>query len=66
MHIYRGEGGFLRQEPTANRGKYLKLREGMLMPRESSKEGQNLQPLYTLTRKITSNSHLLVYIKENG
>jgi hypothetical protein len=39
------EGQFLREEPTENKGKSLKFREGARMPTVSSEEGQNLYPL---------------------
>jgi hypothetical protein len=45
------EGQLLREEPRANRGKSLKLREGMRMPTIAYRERKrkNLHPLQALT-----------------
>jgi hypothetical protein len=47
------EGQVVREEPTVNKGKSLKFPEGTRLPTVSGKEGQNLKPLQTLTRKCT-------------
>jgi hypothetical protein len=39
------QGKLLRKEPTVNKEKFLKFREGMRMSTISSKEGQNFYPL---------------------
>jgi hypothetical protein len=51
----------LREEPTINKGKFLKFRMGMRISTVSSKEGQHLKPLLILTGKITSKWWLLVH-----
>jgi hypothetical protein len=38
------EGQFLREEPTVNKGKSLKFREGARIPTVASEEEQNLYP----------------------
>jgi hypothetical protein len=54
------EGQVLREEPTVNKGKSLKFQEGARMPTASSKEGQNLYPLQTISRKSASKWRLIL------
>jgi hypothetical protein len=45
------DGQLLREEPAVNREKSLELQEETRMPTVSSKERQNIHPLYILTMK---------------
>jgi hypothetical protein len=48
------EGEVLLEKPTVHKWKSRKFEVGTLIPTVSSKEGQNLKPLSTLTRKGAS------------